>query len=197
MPFARSRSIASREQVDPHRVAVVDRDRAHAAGAEPERAQRLVVGEMELLARRRPRARAARARPARATSTPCLRPNQWRATASADGVRHRRARAEVARSGREAEQVGEPADRDLLELDAGRAERPHADVLIDGRRPGLDDRRSRQRAARDVAEVAPAGAAREAARRARLEVAEDRRRAGCRARAAARRSAPRARPGRS
>ena len=64
--------------------------------------------------------------------------------------------------------------RHLLELDAGRPERPHAGVLVDRCRPGLDDRRGRQRAARDVPEVAPAGAAGETARRARLEVGEDR-----------------------
>ena len=59
------------------------------------------------------------------------------------------------------------------------------------------DGRGRQRPARDVAEVATAGAAGETARRARLELAEDRLERARRAPAAARRSARRARRDRS
>ena len=88
-------------------------------------------------------------------------------------VGHRRARAEVARRRRKPEQVGEPAERDLLELDGGRPERPHADVLVDCGRPRFDDRGGGERRAGDVAEVATAGRAGETAGAPLVELAED------------------------
>ncbi len=161
------------EEVDAHGVAIVDRDRADAARAEPERAERLVVREVQLL-RGVDGELGQRAHALLDQVHAVLAPEPVARDREADGVRHRRARAEVARRGRVAEQIGEPADRHLLELDTRGAERPHAGVLVDRRGPGLDDRRRRQRPARDVPEVAAAGSAGETARRARLEVAEDR-----------------------
>jgi broad specificity phosphatase PhoE len=74
---------------------------------------------------------------------------------------------------RHLQEIREPAADHLLQLDRRRAEGPHADVLVDRGRPRLDDRRRGQRASGDVAEAAAAGAAREAAGRPLLELAED------------------------
>ena len=63
--------------------------------------------------------------------------------------------AEIAPRGGKFEQIGEPADRDLLQLDGCRPEWPHADVLVDRRRPGLDDRSRGQHATRSHSRVRP------------------------------------------
>ena len=91
----------------------------------------------------------------------------------AERVRHRRAAAEVAAAVRGLEQVGEPRERHLLQLHGGGPERPHADVLVGRRRPGFDDCCRRNHASRHVSEVAPPGAAGEAAVGLRLQLAQD------------------------
>jgi hypothetical protein len=61
----------------------------------------------------------------------------------------------------------------LLQLDGCRSERPHADVLIHGRGPRLDDRGSGEHGSRHVAEVTTAGTTGEAIARFPLELLEN------------------------
>ena len=137
--------------------------RAHAVGAEPERAQRLDVREVQLRAavdgERRQRADPA----ARLTSTPSGLPDLVARDGERDEVRARRAAREDRAAARK-RRAGRRASRARparARVAAG-PERPEPGVLVDRRRPRVRDRRGGEDAAGDVAEVAPAGRARRA-----------------------------------
>ena len=71
------------------------------------------------------------------------------------------------------EEIGEPAEYDLLELRGRRPERPEPRVLVNRGGPRVRDRSRREDAAGHIAEVAAPGGADEARSRAVDELVED------------------------
>ena len=117
----------------------VDLDAPHAVGTEPERAERLDVREVQLgRAVDREGRECAHAVAIHVDAEPA--PDVVPCDGQRDEVRARGTAREDRTAAGKLEEVGEPAEHDLLELRGRRPERPEPRVLVDRGRPRVRDR---------------------------------------------------------